>query len=356
VDVSGQLSGSALFAREQESLNVRPRQRSWVAAVEERLLLPTYASKWAFASVAAHRTLALPLQLAGPVTRWVAYSAGRAVEIAGIGRIKLIAPFCAGAFGGISPQSQEPARTLSSPDRLGSVHADIVVAEVHRWMAPRFRRAGWIIVPDAVRWHGVLAELPPAEPCRSLAEDLRKMKKQGFSLEQTTAPEDWHFFHTRMVQPQALVRHGESAWLPSSDFLRALARAGTLHLVSRAGERVAGLCTVPHGDKLWLPLSGVLDGKQELLRQGAGFAGLALAFEWGKANGFLQVDVGRTAPFLHDGVQQFKRKWGLRPISDPLAHLLAFRANSDAARAAFAYRPVLVEDGSALSIYRGTAE
>jgi hypothetical protein len=103
-------------------------------------------------------------------------------------------------------------------------------------------------------------------------------------------------------------------------------------------------------------LSGVLDGKQELLRQGAGFAGLALAFEWGKANGFLQVDVGRTAPFLHDGVQQFKRKWGLRPISDPLAHLLAFRANSDAARAAFAYRPVLVEDGSALSIYRGTAE
>jgi hypothetical protein len=122
------------------------------------------------------------------------------------------------------------------------------------------------------------------------------MKKQGFSLEQTTAPEDWHFFHTRMVHPQALVRHGESAWLPSSDFLRALARAGTLHLVSRAGERVAGLCTVPHGDKLWLPLSGVLDGKQELLRQGAGFAGLALAFEWGKANGFLQVDVGRTAP------------------------------------------------------------
>ncbi len=350
----GQLSGSVLLGRQPESSKLRPR--SWAAAMEERLLLPTYASKWAFASVAAHRTLAFPLQLAGPVNRWLAYSAGRAVEIAGIGRVKLIVPFCAGAFGGLSPQSQEASRTVSSPDRLGRVHADIVVAEVHRWMAPRFRRAGWIIVPDAVRWHGMLAQLPPAEPSRSLAEDLRKMKKQDFSIEQTTARQDWEFFFTRMVQPQTLARHGESAWLPSSDFLRALARSGTLHLVSKSGERVAGLCTVPHGDKLWLPLSGVLDGDPALLRQGAGFAALALALEWGKANGFLRVDVGRTGPFLNDGVQQYKRKWGLRPVSDPLAHLLAVRANSETARAVFAQRPVLIENGSELELYRGEAE
>jgi hypothetical protein len=354
--VPGQLSASVPVARQAETPNFRLRQRSWAAAIEERLLLPTYASKWAFASVAAHRTLALPLQLSGPVNRWLAYSAGRAIEIAGIGRPKLIVPFCAGAFGGLSPQPQESSRQLSSPDRLASVHADIVIAEVHRWMAPRFRRAGWIIVPDAVRWHGMLAELPPAEPSRSLAEDLRKMKKQCFSIEQTTARQDWEFFFTRMVQPQALARHGESAWLPSSEFLRGLARAGTLHLVSRAGERVAGLCTVPHRDKLWLPLSGVLDGDPALLRQGAGFAALALGLEWGRASGFLRVDVGRTGPFLNDGVQQYKRKWGLRPVSDPLAHLLAVRVNSEAARGIFAQRPVLIEDGSELGIYRGQAE
>ena len=63
--------------------------------------------------------------------------------------------------------------------------------------------------------------------------------------------------------------------------------------------------------------------------------------------------MGRTSPFLHDGVQQYKRKWGLDPFPDPLAHLTAVWVGSDAARLAFAREPVLIEREAGLWLYAG---
>jgi hypothetical protein len=63
--------------------------------------------------------------------------------------------------------------------------------------------------------------------------------------------------------------------------------------------------------------------------------------------------MGRTSPFLHDGVQQYKRKWGLEPVRDPLAHLAAVWAGSEAARLGFAREPVLVEHETGLWLYAG---
>ena len=51
------------------------------AAVEERLLVPTYASRWSPLSVAAHRVLALPLQLRGTMRRRVVESDGREITV-----------------------------------------------------------------------------------------------------------------------------------------------------------------------------------------------------------------------------------------------------------------------------------
>jgi hypothetical protein len=63
--------------------------------------------------------------------------------------------------------------------------------------------------------------------------------------------------------------------------------------------------------------------------------------------------MGRTSPFLNDGVQQYKRKWGLTAVSDPLAHLTAVWVGSDAARLAFAREPVLAEGEDRLWLYAG---
>jgi hypothetical protein len=229
------------------------------------------------------------------------------------------------------------------------------MAEVHRWMAPRFQRSGWLIVPEAVRWEGALSQVPPMEPSRSLKDDLRKVRNNGYALTEGTLPQDWEEFYTEMVEPQSRSRHGAHAWLPSPRLMQELAAAGRLHLVSKDGVRVAGVCSVGQGDKLWLPLMGVRHGDPLLFRRGAGNAALALTYEWARGAGYRQVDVGRTSPFINDGIQQSKRKWGLSPRPDPLAHLVAILPKTEVARQAFAMEPVLVENGQALHAYGGEA-
>jgi hypothetical protein len=322
------------------------------ARVEERLLVPTYASHWAPLTVAAHRMLALPLQLRGPARRRTVESGGREITILEIGRAKVTGLLCARLLGDLPEAEEEPSRSLRDPGRAaGGAH--LVVAEVHRWLAPRFRRAGWIVVPNQVRWEGDLAQLPPPAASHSLKDDLRKVRSQGFTLEHATGAGAWREFTARMVAPQASARFGGDAWLPSPYLMRRFAERGALHFVLRGGERVGGFCSLRCGEMLWLPLSGVRDGDPALFRAGVSVATYALAFGWAREQGCARVDVGRTSPFLKDGVQQYKRKWGLSPVVDPLSHLTAVWVGSDAARLAFAREPVLVERGAGLGLYHG---
>jgi hypothetical protein len=324
--------------------------------VEERLLIPAYASDWAFAPISAHRTLSLPLQVLGHAQRRTGRAGDTSIEVLGIGREKLILPLCNRLFEKLTIPRSEGRQFTWSPGGLTCPEADLVVAEVHRWMVPRFRRAGWLIVPSSVRWQGDLANVPPPEPSRSLLANLAKIRKQGFSLIQVAGQEDWAEFYETMVKPQAQARHGSSAWLPSQAFLRRLAKRGTLHLVVDNGVRIAGACTIPHGDVLWFPLMGVRQGDPQLLQRGASIAAIALPLEWARTQNYRRIDLGRTGPFMNDGLQQYKRKWGFAPVPDPLAHVTAIWVGSDAARQAFQREPVLVEDGADVRVYAGESQ
>lgn len=322
------------------------------AEIEERLLVPSYASRWSSLTVTAHRMLAFPLQLRGPVRRRTVESDGEQVTLLEIGRPKLTEPLCAHLFGELPPAETETSRSLRDPLRAAGT-AHLVVAEIHRWIAARFRRAGWIIVPDHVRWQGELSAVPPPAPSHSLKDDLRKVRSRGYTLEHATSAADWEEFVTTMVEPQASARFGSDAWLPSPYLLRRFAERGRLHFVVLNGVRVSGICSLRSGDTVWLPLTGVRHGDPGLLRAGASVATWLLTMEWARAEGCVTVDLGRTSPFLHDGVQQYKRKWGLDPCADPLAHLSAVWVGSEAARRAFAREPVLIEREAGLWLYAG---
>ena len=328
--------------------------QSFAAMIEERLLIPAYSSRWGRAPVIAHRGMALPLQLSGDVRRRSVAFAGETIEVVEIGREKRLAALGTRLFGELPQSRQEVRRALWSPVALSRESgADIVLAEVHRWMAPRFRRAGWIIVSQSVRWHGELVSMPPKDCSHGLLDNMRKLKRQGFSIEQATSNGDWDEFYATMVTPQALARHGASAWIPSRQLMGKFSRAGTLHLITRNGERIAGICTVPRGDTLWLAISGVRHGDHTLLKQGAGFAAFALTIEWARSQGYRCIDAGRTGPFIKDGLQQFKRRWGMAPVPDPLSHVAAVWVGRDLVHQAFAREPVLVESGSVLRVYAG---
>jgi Acetyltransferase (GNAT) domain len=322
------------------------------AAVEERFLVPTYASRWSPLSVAAHRVLALPLQLRGPMRRRVVAPGGREIAVLEIGRAKATEPLCARLFGELPAPEYGASRSLRDPAAAAGA-AHLVVAEVHRWLAPRFRRAGWVVVPGHVRWEGDLAQLPPPEMSRSLKDDLRKVRSRGFTLGQAGSEADWDEFTARMLAPHASARFGDDAWLPSPYLMRRFRERGQLHFVRHGAARVGGFCSLRSGGTIWIPLSGVRDGDPALLRAGVSIAGYALGFEWARRQGCTRVDMGRTSPFFNDGVQQYKRKWGLTAVADPLAHLTAVWVGSDAARLAFAQQPVLAEGEQGLWIYAG---
>lgn len=331
----------------------RPASRSLVAVLEEQLIIPSYASTWASAAIAAHRVSSLPLQLDGPAEGRAIELDGETIHVRSVGRQKLLNPFLTELFGILPAPTGEGRRTTCSPTSLRENAIDLVVAEVHRWMVPRFRKDGWVIVPRTVRWHGDLATVPPASPSKSLLANLAKLRRQKFSLVQGTCRADWDEFYRTMVAPQALARHGTTAWVPSPAFLNAVAKRGVLHFVVEEGVRVAGICSIAHGDTIWFPLMGVREGDPGLLQRGASVAALALPIEWARANNFRRIDLGRTGSFVNDGLQQYKRKWGFYPVPDPLSLVVAVRATSPAARKVFAREPVLAEIPSGLETYAG---
>lgn len=282
---------------------------------------------------------------------------GELVRIAAVGRGKRFGPLLRPWVGELQQRSVGPRRAAWRPDALATLGADMVAVEVHRWLASRFRRAGWIVVPDAVRWVGDSRLIPPVEPNRSAESDLQTIARYGYTLEIAGTPEDWTEFYDEMVVPHARRRFGADLWLPSRRLRREFASRGILQFVRRGGRRVAGTCAIPTGTRLWYPLLGVRADDPALLRQAPTAAAMVLSAKWARENGFQQCDMGRTSPFLSDGVQRFKRKWGLEPVRDPLAHLVALRIDPAAIelRRALAREPVLVEADTGLEVFGAPA-
>lgn len=334
------------------SLPRRPA-RSLTAQLEERLIIPSYASSWAFASIGLHRAMSLPLQLAGSVRRRSVLVEGDTLRVVTVGREKLVDTVAAGLLGSLPVPISEGRRPALSPAALAEPDADLVIAEVHRWMADRFRRAGWLIVPRSVRWHGDLEMVPPPVPSRSLQANLAKLRKQKFTLVQAGTAADWNEFYTTMVEPQARARHGSTAWVASEPFLRRISRIGTLHFIIENGVRIGGICTVRFGDTVWMPLMGLREGDPGLLQRGASVAAVALPLEWARCNNYRRVDLGRTGSFVNDGLQQYKRNWGLLPVVDPLSLVAAVWVGSPEGRRVFSRQPVLIENRDGLETYAG---
>jgi hypothetical protein len=321
-----------------------------VASVEERFLVPCYSSPRRSAWVVAYGALAMPLQARGRERYGVVRIDGEPVRVTAIGRPRRFQTLLGLWFDRPLPRLEAgPTRCLWRPPDCMRRPAELHVAEIHSWAAPRFRHAGWRIVPDSVRWVADLDRVPPCPPGRSLRSDLEKVRTGEFEIEQTDARADWEEFYFAMVRPAAFRRFGEDAWVPSPRTMRAFARAGTLLMLTSAGERVAGICVIRTGTSLWAPVLGMADASGGEPRKGVGAALYKLTFDWARGRGIQTVDLGRTSSRIDDSVAWYKRKWGFRPVTDPLAHRLAVWIDPDSpVHRAVARSPVLVEEPDSL--------
>lgn len=328
-----------------------------VASVEERFLVPCQASPRRGAWIAAYGALALPLLARGRERSGVVRIEGEPVRVTAIGRPRRLQALLAHWFDPPVPRLEGGVmRCLWRPRDCMRRPAELRVAEIHHWAAPRFRRAGWRIVPDSVRWVGDLGSIPPRSPGRSLRSDLLKVRSGSFEIQETDARADWEEFFSAIVRPAAIRRFGEDAWIPSARTTRAFARAGTLLLLTSAGVRVAGICVIRTGTSLWVPVLGVTDLAGDGPPKGVGAALYKLTFDWARARGIRRVDLGRTSSRVDDPIAWYKRKWGFRPAPDPLAHRLAVWIEPDSpVHRAVARSPVLVEEPEGLVEFGGEA-
>lgn len=322
------------------------------SAVGERFRVPAMTSARAGLWIAGHRALSAPLVLVGTARLYRARLEGTDVRVLCVGREERFQPFLTQVLAG-SAQLRETrrGRFLWSPGRLWPADADLVAVELHSWLAARFRAAGWLVCPEMVRWQGSVSRMPPTKPSKSLRSDLNRIARGGYTLEVTSgSAADWDEFERGMLIPYTRGRFGEEAWIPSAGLMRALKRRGLLHFVRKDGRRVAGACLVCHRDEAWTVLFGTKDGDLALMREGAQAAHYSLAIDWARGLGVRRIDYGPSSAFQLDGIARVKRKWGMSAVRDPLAPLIAIRADptKPALRRVMERQPflVLASDGA----------
>lgn len=272
-----------------------------------------------------HATLLLPLLLMPQSRRYHLWSDGDEQRLVFVGREERVPPLMRRLSARGEPVGSPTRRwAVALPQTLRGLDAELVAAEVHPWLAGAFRRRGWLILPELVRWRGRLADMPPAAPSKSLKSDLLKVARGGYTLEESRGtPEDWREFEDSMVVPYARERFGSDAWIASPAMMRALRREARILFLEQEGRRVAGACVLCRDGVAWIPMLGVSGGDVERMREGALAATYAMTIEWARAAGMERINMGRTRGYGSDGIARYKRKWGLTPEDDPLSPLVA---------------------------------
>ncbi len=293
----------------------------------------------------AYAALAVPFSLLGRVRSFAAVVEGEPVTIACAGRPERFERLLPRLFPDSSLVETGRRRPLWRPKRLAGLTADVLAVELHPWMASRFRRAGWAVVPQYVRWRAPATDAPPARPRRSLRRNLNRVQALAHEIEVVAQPTaaDLREFQVEMVQPLVRRRFGALAWEPSQALFRRLARRCELLFVRVGGQRVAGQMILRYRDEALATMLGVRGADPSLLDAGVQAALYAAFFDYARRSGADTVDVGLTSSFLNDGVAFYKRQWGLAPHHDRMAPLIALRVDltRPGAASAFAREPLM---------------
>jgi hypothetical protein len=222
------------------------------------------------------------------------------------------------------------------------IDPDLEVVQMHPWSARWRRRRGWLTVPAFVRYRGRLDSIPPIRLSTLLRRNLARARRSGFGRRPGTAA-DWE--RARVISESwARVRFGGNAWFPPEHAWTRMRRNGRVIMISDGARDVATAIVVSagNGGEAWLGPLGIADGDHSLLRAGALTAAYEAAVEEARRSGAAIFDGGRCSARADDTVAAYKRRWGFRPVADPLSPLYALRARTAAGERLLASLPLWV--------------
>lgn len=122
--------------------------------------------------------------------------------------------------------------------------------------------------------------------------------------------EDLTTFYHEMFVPYTIARFGNLAVIDSYEQIKGLFKGGFLMLITRNGERIAGVLCRADKHKLTYFRAGVINGDEEILDCGAMVAAYYYMVDYAVKNGLQELDALGSKPFLNDGVYRYKASWG----------------------------------------------
>ncbi len=169
----------------------------------------------------------------------------------------------------------------------------------------------WFFIPA---WVGGEVSLPLPEKIsrtETVKADWRRIAREGFEIEVTRDEERFKDFYYHLHLPLITQNFGASALIETYEQKRAQCKNFDLILLrrkSRPEHFVAGFLVVYEVDAPRIWSAGVRDGNPAEVRAGALAALYHLSLARLAQNGFTRVSLGKSRPFLRDGVLKFKRK------------------------------------------------
>ncbi len=189
--------------------------------------------------------------------------------------------------------------------------ADLTLVGIDRISARVFLGKDYLAMPPLIStWQSVPENLSDSSQKRSsMASDLRRVKKQDYSSHLSKEAGDFDLFYEHFYKPYILGRHTTNARLTPRWMLRLVYAFGSIQWLTLKGERVAADLVMKQGRGYNLVVTGVRDGRQDLLRQGALAALYINSVDHARQLGCTRILLGSSRAFLQDGLTRYKGKW-----------------------------------------------
>lgn len=193
-----------------------------------------------------------------------------------------------------------------------SSEADLTQVRVDRISARLFlRKGGHLVVPEQVNpWTRLPTDMNDfLSTRRDIRREAERARKRKYDYQISRSIEDFNEFYDRHFRPFVIARHGARAAVTPRWRLRLFMRSGMLMWGLRDGVRVSGGLLEVKDGQYHILMCGLLDGREDLMKDGALCARYVHAFYHAASLGCTELHMGGSHPSLHDGVFHYKSKW-----------------------------------------------
>jgi hypothetical protein len=218
--------------------------------------------------------------------------------------------------------AKEPV-SVRSPNEFTSVPgSDIIIVTASEGLVRKLPRQNALILPEYVDhildiqgdWKDVKKRLRRSKSVRG---EFSAFERYSYTCETSHDDRDFERHYHTMYVPTMMQRHGDVASLMSKEEARLHFRLGFLLLLKRDGRIVAsGLCR-DQGEKVMFITLGIVNADEQLLQESVIGALYISLIHWANQRGYEALDFLGGLPYLHLGVFQYKRKWGMTVGNPP---------------------------------------